>query len=100
MHHRKQFRLLKRAILLSLEIVMTVITTVCVATIAVVLWWLVSTGGTYSIQEGDGIACGIIMFDDSNWHLELLQLFGIPALILLASVRTVYYCHRTLTSFR
>lgn len=58
---------------------------------------LLQSGGTYSATLEDGsIACRIPAFPEGRWFWPGFSLFGAPAILLMASVRTVVYSSRRL----
>jgi hypothetical protein len=59
--------------------------------------FLLRSGGTYSQTfEGGSIACGIPVFPEGHQFWPAFSLFGAPAILLAACVRTVSYCSQRL----
>ncbi len=70
---------------------------VCAVWLVAVLLLLWQSGGTYSATLEDGsIACRIPAFPEGRWFWPAFSLFGAPAVLLGACVRTVNYCSRRL----
>ena len=69
----------------------------CAVWLVTVFLFLLQSGGTYSVTFEDGsIACGIPVFPEGQWFWPAFSLFGAPAVLLAACVRTVNYCSRRL----
>ena len=69
----------------------------CAVWLVAVVLFLLRSGGTYSQTFEDGsIACGIPVFAEGRWFWPAFSLFGAPALLLAASIRTISYCSRRL----
>ena len=55
--------------------------------------YFTSTGGTYSVIQQNGLkACGIPFFTQENWF-DVLLVFGVPILILIASIFLTRLCN-------
>ncbi len=69
----------------------------CAVWLLIAFLFLLQTGGTYSATLEDGsIACGIPVIPEGQRFWPAFSLFGAPAVLLAACVRTVNYCSRRL----
>jgi hypothetical protein len=69
----------------------------CAVWLVAAFLYLLQGGGTYSATLEDGsIACRIPVFPEGQWFWPAFSLFGAPAALLAACVRTVNHCSRLL----
>jgi hypothetical protein len=92
---------MSRLALQSLMLVSAIVGLICAVWLVTVSLFLWQTGGTYSVTLEDGsIACRVPVFPAGEWFWPAFSLFGAPAILLAACVRTAIYGQRYFVSRR